>query len=112
GRQIDPTAEQIIAESRYGNRLASAAIHKKSMSCWIEPDTRETKVERFISARFVITDIRQITECDPRCQLTARPFEIKLMRKHFAVGKRLVMIDRKSTRLNSSHVKISYAVFC
>src|SRR5690606_41848669 len=23
-----------------------------------------------------------------------------------------VMIDRKSTRLNSSHVKISYAVFC
>src|SRR5690606_41447454 len=27
-------------------------------------------------------------------------------------GKRLTMTDRKSTRLNSSHVKISYAVFC
>src|SRR5690606_41182958 len=26
-----------------------------------------------------------------------------------AIGK---MLDRKSTRLNSSHVKISYAVFC
>src|SRR5690606_40348153 len=26
--------------------------------------------------------------------------------------KRLFKIDRKSTRLNSSHVKISYAVFC
>src|SRR5438874_8211670 len=25
---------------------------------------------------------------------------------------RLVAIDRKSTRLNSSHVEISYAVFC
>src|SRR5690606_41791937 len=25
---------------------------------------------------------------------------------------RLVVADRKSTRLNSSHVKISYAVFC
>src|SRR5690606_40382360 len=24
----------------------------------------------------------------------------------------IVMLDRKSTRLNSSHVKISYAVFC
>src|SRR5690606_39787930 len=24
----------------------------------------------------------------------------------------LAMVDRKSTRLNSSHVKISYAVFC
>src|SRR5690606_31478133 len=28
--------------------------------------------------------------------------------KHY----RLARIDRKSTRLNSSHVKISYAVFC
>src|SRR5207302_11127358 len=28
------------------------------------------------------------------------------------VGERLLVRDRKSTRLNSSHVKISYAVFC
>src|SRR5690606_40149996 len=27
-------------------------------------------------------------------------------------GLRVVALDRKSTRLNSSHVKISYAVFC
>src|SRR5690606_40157295 len=27
------------------------------------------------------------------------------------LGNRLVAVDRKSTRLNSSHVKISYAVF-
>src|SRR5690606_40243254 len=27
-------------------------------------------------------------------------------------GWRLAFLDRKSTRLNSSHVKISYAVFC
>src|SRR5207302_7994497 len=26
--------------------------------------------------------------------------------------RRRAMVDRKSTRLNSSHVKISYAVFC
>src|SRR5690606_40612052 len=26
--------------------------------------------------------------------------------------KKLAKVDRKSTRLNSSHVKISYAVFC
>src|SRR5690606_41140943 len=31
----------------------------------------------------------------------------------WAIGNRApVMLDRKSTRLNSSHVKISYAVFC
>src|SRR5690606_41985978 len=29
-----------------------------------------------------------------------------------AVGDQLAVQDRKSTRLNSSHVKISYAVFC
>src|SRR5690606_39605247 len=28
------------------------------------------------------------------------------------IGLRIVELDRKSTRLNSSHVKISYAVFC
>src|SRR5690606_41441937 len=31
---------------------------------------------------------------------------------HFTVGSLYSSIDRKSTRLNSSHVKISYAVFC
>src|SRR5690606_41591539 len=37
--------------------------------------------------------------------------EINVLRKHMSrvKGGRL---DRKSTRLNSSHVKISYAVFC
>src|SRR5690606_40052550 len=33
---------------------------------------------------------------------------IFILHRHVAVGAR----DRKSTRLNSSHVKISYAVFC
>src|SRR5699024_12232525 len=30
----------------------------------------------------------------------------------FRICRRVVIIDRKSTRLNSSHVSISYAVFC
>src|SRR5690606_39630785 len=30
----------------------------------------------------------------------------------FKMGTRVTGADRKSTRLNSSHVKISYAVFC
>src|SRR5271165_3974682 len=32
--------------------------------------------------------------------------------QHRAEGKKIRAGDRKSTRLNSSHVKISYAVFC
>src|SRR5690606_39570464 len=39
----------------------------------------------------------------PRCQL-----DLHVKRIELASG----LIDRKSTRLNSSHVKISYAVFC
>src|SRR5436309_11023261 len=35
-----------------------------------------------------------------------------LDRRDAASQKPTVAIDRKSTRLNSSHVKISYAVFC
>src|SRR5437868_13103295 len=31
---------------------------------------------------------------------------------HLAVLDDVVLVDRKSTRLNSSHVSISYAVFC
>src|SRR5436309_11518528 len=36
--------------------------------------------------------------------------ERPLVRRVFSLG--LLRRDRKSTRLNSSHVKISYAVFC
>src|SRR5699024_11600167 len=32
--------------------------------------------------------------------------------KSFPVGRHQKYVDRKSTRLNSSHVSISYAVFC
>src|SRR3712207_6945988 len=34
------------------------------------------------------------------------------LRQHLDEALRLVDIDRKSTRLNSSHANISYAVFC
>src|SRR5207253_10804537 len=41
----------------------------------------------------------------------ADPFDHR-PRQHFAVLRRFRLLDRKSTRLNSSHVAISYAVFC
>src|SRR5690606_40232726 len=40
---------------------------------------------------------------DPGDEVTARALAVRLV---------VVASDRKSTRLNSSHVKISYAVFC
>src|SRR2546427_3158064 len=32
--------------------------------------------------------------------------------QHLTVGPQAALVDRKSTRLNSSHSQISYAVFC
>src|SRR3712207_7928814 len=37
---------------------------------------------------------------------------IALVIPRVAAGERVVKVDRKSTRLNSSHANISYAVFC
>src|SRR5690554_7483086 len=44
----------------------------------------------------------------------ARPMELLLMGLAGCTGMDVISIlrDRKSTRLNSSHVRISYAVFC
>src|SRR2546427_1834374 len=42
----------------------------------------------------------------------ARPAELYYLRSTTATPKRLTDLDRKSTRLNSSHSQISYAVFC
>src|SRR5690606_7112480 len=49
----------------------------------------------------------------PRRSLLTRPaFQGELRAVAANIDTLLVVIDRKSTRLNSSHVKISYAVFC
>src|SRR5436309_1138908 len=46
-------------------------------------------------------------------QIVGRPGAARIKSLKDIAGKRIGVIeDRKSTRLNSSHVKISYAVFC
>src|SRR5437773_5816592 len=44
----------------------------------------------------------------PLVSIVQRVFHVR----HRAVAIGLVYLDRKSTRLNSSHITISYAVFC
>src|SRR5690606_40645815 len=49
----------------------------------------------------------------PRCWPTTRPSaSISTSVGHALIAYARQVRDRKSTRLNSSHVKISYAVFC
>src|SRR5256885_5744936 len=44
--------------------------------------------------------------------LGADPEELRDLLRRLALGDELQHLDRKSTRLNSSHLVISYAVFC
>src|SRR5688572_31048245 len=43
---------------------------------------------------------------------TAEVFDVNLTAIDTAIGESRAVLDRKSTRLNSSHSQISYAVFC
>src|SRR5690349_21933338 len=47
-----------------------------------------------------------------RCRRRRRPLRVALAVLGAALMIGLALVDRKSTRLNSSHVEISYAVFC
>src|SRR5690606_40149645 len=49
---------------------------------------------------------------DPEPWGGVRPFSIKTKLGALVVVSVLITTDRKSTRLNSSHVKSSYAVYC
>src|SRR5436305_14927958 len=51
---------------------------------------------------------RSLLQCQPQTQLIVS-FSMHPFRGHY---KLISVLDRKSTRLNSSHVRISYAVFC
>src|SRR5439155_14605952 len=64
---------------------------------------QELEAERALPAR---------QECDLGIRilpLLVEPSDLRQLRLRLL---RLVLLDRKSTRLNSSHVAISYAVFC
>src|SRR5690606_39880101 len=61
--------------------------------------------ERGAAAQFEVVDLLAEVEADPvgqKAHLHPRLTAVEL----------IALTDRKSTRLNSSHVKISYAVFC
>src|SRR5436309_7510358 len=68
------------------------------------------------STLFPYTSSSDLARASPEVRFHPPPILGLLDRRHFdglAVDdQRIALRDRKSTRLNSSHVKISYAVFC
>src|SRR5207253_9836453 len=74
----------------------------------------DEKLEQRKSATRVYAEIRNYKVGsrrlrNRRTQTGSRRAEVGQQRKS---AKPLTLLDRKSTRLNSSHVAISYAVFC
>src|SRR5690606_41622833 len=65
-------------------------------------------------AHLVLGDRLDAPAVDPVADLHLLVFAVRLPDQRITLGRRAVDADqdRKSTRLNSSHVKISYAVFC
>src|SRR3712207_7805079 len=59
---------------------------------------------------------RRLDLARPRARLPDQPFEdhdgARSLRREAVLGAECGRRDRKSTRLNSSHANISYAVFC
>src|SRR2546430_7508791 len=64
-------------------------------------------IHRRVAVQVVRREVRQ--DADLRREVRA---VVQLERRHFHRQPLVAIADRKSTRLNSSHSQISYAVFC
>src|SRR5690349_23121604 len=69
------------------------------------------------STLFPYTTLFRSSDAFPMPGRNVRPLRIRIVHREFEPrdvpsGFKLAVEDRKSTRLNSSHVEISYAVFC
>src|SRR5690606_41491234 len=85
---------------RSRDELSSSELLRRSdMAMYVSKEGGKNRCTWFSDDFDKNRDIAQQVECDLREALRLQEF-------------RLAYQDRKSTRLNSSHVKISYAVFC
>src|SRR5690606_41352414 len=78
-------------------------------------DLKVVIFEEFISnQKKIMSEIFEFLDVEDQPTLVNQAHNISGKPKNRVINKFLTRnnIDRKSTRLNSSHVKISYAVFC
>src|SRR5690554_7787669 len=93
--------------------MAEESVHVSKPICAEIYLSISTAVERIPPAPAKVDKSQFSTSIPPLCPLARFSFilEVKWIRVA-SIPKGCVMEDRKSTRLNSSHVRISYAVFC
>src|SRR5690606_42109073 len=92
--------------------LCTLSLHD-ALPIWIGGD--RGSLARFLSPPFHLGEAGHSEEITPR-SLVGRQQDLAVTSDEFGIDspfqKGRMLGDRKSTRLNSSHVKISYAVFC
>src|SRR5690606_39741621 len=87
-----------------GNKKHIGPFHPRSFNMGLSRKVWQTV------GGFTLTRLGEDIEYSIRIQRAG--FTTGLIPEAFVYHKRRTSLDRKSTRLNSSHVKISYAVFC
>src|SRR5690606_41801510 len=97
---------QIMALLSYTLSLHDALpIFSRSITCLaVKPVSRLARKPKVMVGRQVFLNAHELEMSIKRHLIFPRTFENRSTFVDF--------VDRKSTRLNSSHVKISYAVFC
>src|SRR5690554_6456169 len=102
GQLLDRTKEldmDAIAITDHGAMFGVIEFYKQAKKRGIKP----------ILGSEVYVAINKYTEREPKDK---NQYHLVLLAENNEGYENLMKIDRKSTRLNSSHVRISYAVFC
>src|SRR5205807_7533114 len=115
GYACNETPELMPAPIMYAHQLGRALtkIRKNGKVKWLRPDAKSQVSVRYVNDQPVaITNVVISTQHSADVEHdTIKDFCIEEVIKK-TLPKHLLTKDRKSTRLNSSHLVISYAVFC
>src|SRR5690606_39876045 len=108
---MPPVRKAVIPAAGLGTRfLPATKAQPKEMLPVVDKPAIQYVVEEAVRAG--IDDILIVTGRNKRSLEDHFDRSVELEKELADKGKEAELEDRKSTRLNSSHVKISYAVFC
>src|SRR5690606_40365010 len=104
-----PLASLFGAHARASTEISTLSLHD-ALPILSELEEARTRTEHYVVDVFVeLVVVRRVfSEIAPQHDLAGLLVHVQRLHDHHDIPH----VDRKSTRLNSSHVKISYAVFC
>src|SRR5690625_2984102 len=108
-QRVADMAKQLALQEKANTFICEAAgwIHDiGDHKLFTNPQQAHTELNEFLSAIGVSTEVQQ------QIQQASKDVSFSQGRIPTTLEGEIVQEDRKSTRLNSSHVAISYAVFC